>query len=68
MYVADLYIASFLANADESFIFTTGSDVAAALGASELTSWLITAYNLGYTAALPLVSLSPLPSGPVTDH
>lgn len=47
--------ACFLANADESFILTTGSDVAAALDAPEYTSWLITSYNLGYTTALPLV-------------
>ena len=47
--------ACFLANADESFILTTGSDVAAALEAPDYTSWLITSYNLGYTTALPLV-------------
>ncbi|KAJ9489597.1 hypothetical protein VN97_g3688 [Penicillium thymicola] len=52
--LASLLLACFLANADESFILTTGSDVAAALEAPEYTSWLITSYNLGYTTALPL--------------
>lgn len=52
--LASLLLACFLANADESFILTTGSDVAAALEAPDYTSWLITSYNLGYTTALPL--------------
>jgi hypothetical protein len=49
-------IACFLANADESFVLTTGSDVASALNASSSAAWLITGYNLGYILALPIVS------------
>lgn len=48
--------ACFLANADESFVLTTGSDVASALNASSSAAWLITGYNLGYILALPIVS------------
>ncbi|CAG8260874.1 unnamed protein product [Penicillium nalgiovense] len=47
-------IACFLANADESFVLTTGSDVASALNASSSAAWLITGYNLGYILALPM--------------
>jgi MFS family permease len=49
-------IACFLANADETFVLSTGSDVASALNASGSASWLITSYNLGYTVGLPVVS------------
>lgn len=59
--------ACFLANADESFILTTGSDVAAALEAPDYTSWLITSYNLGYTTALPLVRPSQLNADSLAD-
>ncbi|KAJ5379820.1 uncharacterized protein N7496_002248 [Penicillium cataractarum] len=49
-----LLLACFLANADETFVLSTGSDVASALNASSSASWLITAYNLGYTVGLPV--------------
>lgn len=52
--------ACFLANADETFVLSTGSDVASALNASGSASWLITSYNLGYTVGLPVVSQSSL--------
>ncbi|KAL2698827.1 hypothetical protein AAEP93_010215 [Penicillium crustosum] len=52
--VGSLLLACFLANADESFVLTTGSDVASALNASSSAAWLITGYNLGYILALPV--------------
>ncbi|KAJ5597702.1 hypothetical protein N7537_007786 [Penicillium hordei] len=52
--VGSLLLACFLANADESFVLTTGSDVASALNASSSAAWLITGYNLGYILALPI--------------
>ncbi|CRL26995.1 Sucrose/H+ symporter, plant [Penicillium camemberti] len=39
---------------DESFVLTTGSDVASDLNASSSAAWLITGYNLGYILALPV--------------
>ncbi|OQD64419.1 hypothetical protein PENPOL_c007G05983 [Penicillium polonicum] len=52
--VGSLLLSCFLANADESFVLTTGSDVASALNASSSAAWLITGYNLGYILALPI--------------
>ncbi|KAJ5858428.1 hypothetical protein N7534_003705 [Penicillium rubens] len=52
--IGSLLLACFLANADESFVLTTGSDVASALNASSSAAWLITGYNLGYILALPM--------------
>ncbi|CAI7600682.1 unnamed protein product [Penicillium palitans] len=52
--VGSLLLACFLANADESFVLTTGSDVASDLNASSSAAWLITGYNLGYILALPV--------------
>ncbi|KAL4796458.1 major facilitator superfamily domain-containing protein [Aspergillus venezuelensis] len=52
--ISALLLGSFLANADDSFVLTTVSDISASLGAANATTWILTSYNVGYIIALPL--------------
>lgn len=49
-------IAAFLASSDDSFVLSTASDIAADFEATNISTWLITGFNLGYMVSLPIVS------------
>lgn len=50
----------FLANADDSFVMATYQTIASQYQQLSDAPFLLTAYNLGYCIALPVVSLVPL--------
>lgn len=54
--------AAFLASSDDSFVLSTASDIAADFEATNISTWLITGFNLGYMVSLPVVSEEQPPS------
>ncbi|KAJ5947703.1 hypothetical protein N7466_000718 [Penicillium verhagenii] len=55
-FLAVMLLSAFLASSDDSFVLSTSSDIAADLGATKASTWLITGFNLGYMVSLPVVS------------
>ncbi|KAE8315917.1 major facilitator superfamily domain-containing protein [Aspergillus transmontanensis] len=47
-------LGAFLAGADDSFFISTHDHIASSFGQLPLGSWLLTAYNMGYSIGLPM--------------
>ncbi|KAJ5536361.1 transporter [Penicillium frequentans] len=53
-FLAVMLLSAFLASSDDSFVLSTASDIAADFEATNISTWLITGFNLGYMVSLPI--------------
>lgn len=55
------FLGIFLALADDSFVLSTHREIGSYFKEVSVSHWLVTGYNLGYSVALPAVSVKDYP-------